>query len=525
MLIRFITFLLSLHVSKTLHLMENAKWYEEKLGDVQEIAAFVCVNLHLDLVKHRHEAELLTNGSQTLHLMCEQLIESKTYDRCKTILRYDLPDYSTLADQIRLSTSEARYSPDDHRKKIQYQRTVTLDMFSYDIFNQNLDSVNTSSNAEVLAGMLQDLAQTVTRKQQVVSMLTKPIEDDFYFKSLHSLMTLSERNQLLAKIVYHCSTLKYAVNADVTTLIRILEAVHCKRFVSNDHILVKLSVPLVKEKNYKALKLTILPAVNDDVLVFPQIDKDVFFVDENKHFVGSINYSTFRNVCQSLSGTFICNFARIRKDKNAPHNCVSALVFGQRTTACQTLVMRSKQNVWLATQNPNSWLYIFPRKESMLLTVDGKRTKKTFHGTGLFNLVPNSTAQSDSFVIRYTNEPHTARGQIRPLPFNVSCQTINAMSILNGSEPQSPTSRVLLTQEEKHFLFASGIDENLLHHLWKMQQASTEDDPNTVLYNVLTVITLVIVMFCLLIVSLCDTGKQDLNAHHDKESPIFVVNM
>lgn len=514
-------------------MLESAKAYEEKLPPVQEIVSFARVTLNLDLTKLQQEYWLLANGTKTLREMCVKLMNAEMYDPCVKMLSNDLLDYTMLINEnslvnemtnnvgARMYDKSKQFS--DQLKHSPFNTTIQLEdrnMQQLSEFQGSLAKlIREASTQNELSAMLINLAllnrsinciaQSVARKQTAIRLLATPLSNVFsLFDPLEHLMTVQEKHQLLAIVTNHFDKLNIPTELRGTSLSNIFQIVDYKYFVSPDRIVVKLRIPLLTKAIYRAVRVTILPAIIEDVLEFPQIYNNVMLIDEEKNLTSTISYNHYRSFCKLLPNKTLCEFQQ-NNDRTAllARTCTHSILFAQSLSMCEMFVMRCKFNVWLATGNPNIWLYVFPQAEIVMVTVNGKQTSKPLFGSGILILAPNMTVHSVDYILQHQHGCVAEKGQLRTLNFQMTHHTRSAILKLQIPEVQTRGKKIL-RDKEIHSFFASGVAAKVLMLTPEEEHDPIIEDFNIMLYSLVIIFTLLILFLHLLMISISQTKRK-----------------
>uniref|UniRef100_A0A182JFV3 Uncharacterized protein n=1 Tax=Anopheles atroparvus TaxID=41427 RepID=A0A182JFV3_ANOAO len=514
----------------------GAMVYVESLKPVQTVSGHMRISVRVDLTKLRRESELFVDGFVKVRKTCEHLLATEQHDLCERILYVDQQTYRSIVERMEYINSMApAKAPQQYRSARSLDSdadsTPTRDSLRKNATNRGdqflanfqhfLNSFDNDTMEEVdpialrfvvkkLSATLVPLARVIEFKQTAFLELLQPEVKLFNVQNFLQLISPAEREQLFSAIRNNSANFYSPIGRTDRDVWEVLNAGDSHCIFEEDFVVVRLRVPIVSPIFYEAIKVTVLPQIVDDVLAFSRTDHDVLLIDRMRNVTLSLDHGRYRSNCKHLPYVVLCDFkldVDLGKVSTRQHNCLRSLLLEGSGALCHSVLMRSASNFWLATLNPNIWLYILPFRETVAITLNGRRSINVLNNVGVFELQPKMKIQIGDRVLRYTESSANGTGRIVSLGLTISNKTHGLLKSLSIPLVKMHDT-VLVTEKEQFELSAQAMDERILIEAWSANQEAKDETRNVILYHVLAVLVVLMLVLARIALSVCGKAEK-----------------
>lgn len=169
-----------------------------------------------------------------------------------------------------------------------------------------------------------------------------------------------------------------------------------------DHeVTVVFTLPLVRDETLKVFRVYPIPDIRGEVGTFADLANELVLVDETfTRYVG-ISKSELAK-CNQAGGKRFCADLNILKANKA--SCETAILresFEAIKNRCKIRVVQIKEQVFIKTEDKNTYVVLSPNFQEGNLAFDGKLVPIKFNGTQLLKVKKTATLQTDTTEIRF----------------------------------------------------------------------------------------------------------------------------
>lgn len=171
--------------------------------------------------------------------------------------------------------------------------------------------------------------------------------------------------------------------------------------IINNQLIISFTLPLINTKEFILYKSTSLPyKIMNDLYGYIIPVHDYVALDKFKDFYIPITNSELEDCYQIDNENLICKetfpimYARHTKICE-----INALRQELKSDNCEVRVSNITSEIWLHLKQPNTYIYTFPKPQTIYISCDNVTETKTLSNTGIIHVEPGCVIKSDSLII------------------------------------------------------------------------------------------------------------------------------
>ena len=106
-------------------------------------------------------------------------------------------------------------------------------------------------------------------------------------------------------------------------------------------------------------------------------------------------------LCDNLRKYKLCKLDQAEVNLKTSQHCITEFFYHNKTTNCETRVLRTQRDIWIPTIRTNYWTYIAPLETTVHFTHGENTTTFKILGLGTLQIGPDEYISTDNVQISY----------------------------------------------------------------------------------------------------------------------------
>lgn len=196
----------------------------------------------------------------------------------------------------------------------------------------------------------------------------------------------------------------FPVQLTLRDVIKIYPLSQVVAYVDSCKMKVSILLPICNRIDYKTVKGTSVPMMQDGVLKMFPLENDVLVYNKDHHLGMIMNYDEYKS-CNHLHDFALCNTHHLIKNLTTAEDCIATSFF-KRTgvdSDCRVSRIQLRHQIWIQLADPNRWIYTVPNRTTVDVTYGlGNKRSIELSGVGMLQLTRMCYVRSQDIVLQYT---------------------------------------------------------------------------------------------------------------------------